>query len=188
MKSLLTSLILVLAPQAASAADSAAPSEGWQSQNINIRYTGNGVKREMRGVINPAESIYSGDTTTSGNVVFTCLAGSITASFAQDPIDFVSIITQKKVVRGNFKRKRLTFKIAGEKQEFVGWAYIPKLGIYRAGKKSNAIKLYNAVIRGDGVEVKMGGKEYLPLKLPPVDTAFRNFGSECGLGIHAKKS
>lgn len=188
MKYLVTAFILCIAPQAAIAKDTAGPSEGWQSQNVSIRYTGLGVKREMRGVINPAETIYSGDTTTSGNVVFTCFAGRFTASFASAPIDFASIITQKKVAKGGFKRKRLKFKTAGETSEVAGWAYIPKLEIYRAGRRSAAAKLYNAAIRGDDVQVKIRGKGYQPLNLPPVDAAFKTFGAECGLGIHANKS
>ena len=188
MKYLVAALAIILAPQAAFAEEASAPSEGWQSFDIKIRYTGGGIKREMRGVIKPAESIFSGDTNTSGSVILTCVGGSFTASFAPDPIDFVSIITQGKVAKGNYKRKRLDFKINGEVEQRIDWVYIPKLGVYRAGKRSSAAKLYNATIRGDRVEVKTRGKDYQPLFLPPVDTAFRNFGSECGLGIYAKKS
>ena len=188
MKYLLAALAIALAPQAASAIDAPAPSEGWQTQNMKIRYLGSGVKRDMRGVINPVESIHSGNPTTSGNVVFTCLAGSLTVSFASEPVDFQAILTQKKVAKGRVKPKRLDFKIAGEDQQFVDWVYIPKLGIYRARKKLTAAKLYNAAVRGDSVEVKTRGKTYQSLNFPPVDTAFKNFGTDCGLGIHAKKS
>lgn len=186
MKYLFAALILGLS-SSVNAAD--APSEGWTSYDIKIKYTGGGVKREMRGVVKPAESIFSGDTNMSGSVIFTCVGGALTAGFAPDPIDFVSIIRQAKVAKGRFKRKRLDFKINGEEEEDrVDWVYIPKLNLYRARKKLTAAKLYNAAVRGDSVDVKARGKEYVSLQLPPVDTAFRNFGSDCGLGIHAKKS
>jgi len=188
MKYLLAALAIILAPQAAFAEEASPPSEGWQSENIKIRYIGSGVKREMRGVIMPAESIHSGDPTTSGNVVFTCYAGSFTAIFATEPTDFASIINQKKVAKGRFKRKRLKLKIDGDIQDSMDWVYIPNLGVYRARTKVGAAKLYNATIRGDSVAVKTPGKDYVPLNLPPVDMTFRNFGPECGLGKHAKKS
>jgi len=183
MKYLLAALVLSLTPHAASAADAASPGESWTSHDMVVQHLKNGARNEVRNVTKPVKSIYSGNKMTPGNVVFSCVGGSLTVSFAPKPVDFAALLTKDKAPTGTAQRRRLDYRINGEKQPFVDWVKIPKLGVYRARKTSTAAKLYNAALRGQEVDVKIRGKDYMPLQLPTVDTAFKNFGSECGLGL-----
>ncbi len=159
---------------------------GWTSQTLHMIWTGMGVKKEFRGATMPMDSIYSGDETTSGNVAFTCFAGAFSANVALKPVSLENIIKNPPKTR-RAKLKRPDIKIDGEIIKSTDWIYMPKLEVFRARKKSTASKLYNSVIRKTKVEMRSGLGDYTLLNLPPVDRAYKNFGSECGLGIAAKK-
>ena len=154
---------------------------GWTPKTINLSWTGNGVQKEMRGVIQKAEGVYSGSAATPGNVAFTCYAGTFTVNVALDEID-VGTLFIGTPDSSRRKIKRADMKIDGTRIKSSDWIYMPAMKVYMARKRSTAAKLYNAVIRGSEVTLKSGGSDYVPLNLPKVDRAFQNFGSECGLG------
>jgi len=160
--------------------------DGWSSMTSRITWTGLGVKREYRGVKMPIDAVYSGTEETAGNAAFTCYAGTLTAALALEPVNMRNAVKASSMT-GNVKRKRLDMKIDGEALKSENWIYMPELKVYRARKKSMSAKLYNAVIRQSAVEIKAGGDDYVPVKLPRVDRVFGNFGSECGLGTAARK-
>jgi len=187
MKYALSILLTVFLSQPIFAAEEAEPAPGWSSQITHMTWQGTGVKRDMRGKQMPIESIYSGNTETEGNVAFTCYIKSFSASFAPDAVDLESVLRQGASTK-QVKLRRPDIKINGEKIDRTDWIYLPKLGVYRARKKSTSAKLYNAVIRRDKIEVKTRRRDYVALNLPPVDITFKNFGPECGLGAHAKKA
>ena len=145
------------------------------------------MKRVMRGKRIPIDSIYSGTAETTGNVAFSCYVNTFAASFAPDAIDLKEAL-QLGVSTKQVKLRRPDIKINGEKIKRTDWIFLPKLGVYRAHKKSTSAKLYNAVILGDKIEAKTKGRAYVTLNLPPVDRVFKNFGPECGLGAYGKKA
>jgi len=159
---------------------------GWTAQTLRIRWLGNSVKKKYQGVTMPMDSIYSGDETTVGNVAFICHAGTFSVSAALKPNDF-GVILKNPIRSKRPKIKRPNMKIDGESILSTEWIYMPEHKVYRAKKKLTAAKIYNSVLRKSKVEIKSSGGEYVSLNLPPVDRAFKNFGSECGLGIAAKK-
>jgi len=161
--------------------------DGWKPKTINLSWTGNGVKKDMRGVMQKAEGIYSGNEGTTGNVAFTCYAGSFSANIALEPVNLEVLFLGTPDSRRR-KIKRADIKIDGESIKSSDWIYMPAMKVYRARKKSTAAKLYNAVIRKSEVLVKSGRSNYVALQLPEQDRAFKNFGSQCGMGLHAVKS
>lgn len=145
------------------------------------------MKKKYTGVVLPMDSVYSGNDTTEGNVAFTCFSGAFAANVALEPVNLGDIIKNPPKTKRT-KLRRPDIRIDGEFMRSTDWIYLPKLRVYRARKKSTAAKLYNAVIRKNKVEMRAGSGDYTLLNLPPVDSAYKNFGAECGLGIAAKKT
>jgi len=189
MKKLLLSLslgalALSFTPASSFAVDAPA---GWQAYTINYAFTGSAVKKDMRGVYMPAESIYSGDATTPGNVAFTCYAGNFAVNVALEPMDMKDLMkSPDKSTRR--KAKRPDVKINGESIKNADWIYMPKLKVYQARRRTTAAKFYNSVIRKDAISMRGKGKDFVSLNLPPLDPAFKEFGSECGMGTLAQKN
>jgi hypothetical protein len=163
------------------------PPTSWQAFTINYRFTGSAVKKDMRGVFMPAESIYSGNGTTPGNVAFTCYAGNFTVNVALEPMDMKELM-RRPDKSNRRKAKRPDIKINGTAIKNADWIYMPALKVYQARRKSTAAKIYNSVVRQDTVSMRGRGKDFVPLNLPKVDAKFKEFGSECGLGTASKKA
>ena len=188
MKKILISILTVTCLSYPSYAESPASpeSQGWTSKVINLSWHGSGVKKDMRGVFQRAEGVYSGDAKTSGNVAFTCYGGNFSVNVSLEQIDMGTLFTNTPDSTRR-KLKRAYIKINGEPIKSSAWIYMPAMKVYRAREKSTSAKLYNAVIRGSDVEMKSNRSGYVSLNLPAVDTSFKNFGSDCGLGILTKK-
>ena len=159
----------------------------WQAFNINYSFTGSAVKKDMRGVFMPAESLYSGDSTTPGNVAFTCYAGNFTVNVALEPMDMKDLMRSPHKSNRR-KAKRPDIKINGAPIKNADWIYMPTLKVYQARRRSTAAKIYNSVIRQDTVSMRGRGKDFIQLNLPTVDPKFKNFGAECGMGTASKKA
>jgi len=184
----LSSFLLIsgVSTQAFAKQDSVDEIDGWTAKTINLSWHGSGVQKKMRGVIQPAEGVYSGTAQTAGNVAFTCYSGNFSVNVALKPIDLGILFTDTPDSTRR-KVKRADIQIDGEKIKSSDWIYMPAIKVYRARKRSTAAKLYNSVIRQSDVLMKSNRSQYIKLNLPKSDLAFKNFGAECGIGALANK-
>lgn len=167
-------------------AEDAEPDTGWSSKTIGLAYHGNAIRKKERGVGYKAESLYSGNATTKGNVAFACYTGNFGVNIAIDAVDLGTLIANPPESTQR-KAKRLTMTVDGEEMKSQVWVYMPKMGVYRARTQLAAAKVYNAVILGQDVAIKAPGKDNLVLNLPALDDEFQDFGAGCGMGRKAKK-
>ena len=72
--------------------------------------------------------------------------------------------------------------INGEKVSYNQWTYVPKNKVLLARKQSDTNAIYNAVVKGDEVSIKVSGMKMVKLNLPSKDDAFAEFGGAGNLG------
>lgn len=80
------------------------------------------------------------------------------------------------------RRIRPSIKIDGESVLSHYWSYQPTLQLALPAKQIVTRKIYNAAIRQHSVEVDLSNKKSVTLILPKVNTAFADFGANCGVG------
>ena len=109
------------------------------------------------------------------SVAFLCDDNAIQVRVATEPTDLAGGLAP------TFDRARRAsgwIEIDGERAYEGGFVYLPDQKMALPNERSAAAKLYNAVIQGQAVRVRIKG-EAMTLTLPPVDEAFRGFHARC---------
>ena len=120
------------------------------------------------------EALYvAGDRAAS--VAFLCDDSTIQARIATAPTDLSGGLTP---VFDRARRASGWIEIDGERVYDGGFVYLPDQKMALPNERAAAAKLYNAVIQGQAVRVRVKG-EAMPLDLPPVDEAFADFHARC---------
>ncbi len=158
----------------------------WESRDLSIAFVGSGVRRDVRGIYNKGETIYSTQKDLPGNVSFICLRKTFMANVALEPADF-RVIVDNWQTSSRARVRQPTLLINGESAKPAAWTYSPTLQFLYPRKTVTVKKLYNAAIRGDTVQIKLDGSDPITLVLPKPNAAFADFGADCGLGRNAKK-
>jgi hypothetical protein len=165
-------------------AQDATSANTWENFEMTMHYSGNGYTKKRRTTIDYGEVLHTTSSTTSG-LMFSCLEGNFRVAISWKPQDLRAAFQETSRRR---KAKQIDMKLNdGEKKGLGAWIYKPSLGTLSSSKRSQAAKLYNAVVRGQSFTLFMEGKEPVSLNLPKPNRAFAEFGAKCGIGKLAKK-
>ncbi|WP_416876756.1 hypothetical protein [Litorimonas sp.] len=156
----------------------------WQSYFFTMTFSGFPVKPDMQNKAFPGETIYVVSDKV-GDTALTCVMNKFRATVEVKPTDFEGIVTGSKTSRRAHARE-VDFYVNEEKVADGKWTYVPKLKIILSSKKSDSLRLYNAAIRGDKVDLKVSGISKVELSLPEPNEHFINFGGACGIGPNAR--
>jgi len=157
-------------------------SDGWNLHRYTITFSGFSVKRDIVQKPIPGETVFT-NSDEVGDVAFTCFREKLYSTIEVKKIDFAQFITgQPDMGRSRFRYA--TLYINDEKKSYNQWRYSPKSKVLLSRAQSDTNALYNAVVRGDKVSLKVNGGKRIALNLPQKDNAFVEFGGACGLGRH----
>jgi len=160
------------------------PANTWAAFDMTMSYSGLGFTKTQRATLDEGEVIYTTSTTQNG-LMFSCLAGSFGVAASLKPKDFRATFSE---TAGRHKGRYLDMRLDGGEKIGLGlWIYKPTLDAISSRKRSQAAKLYNTVVRRQKVTLHMDSKKPVLLDLPKPNTAFAEFGAECGIGKFAKK-
>ena len=160
------------------------PANTWTNFDMTMHYSGNALSKAQRATIDAGEVIHTTSDTSPG-LMFTCLTGKFYVAASVKPQNFRDTFNSST---RRHKIKLVDMRLdGGEKTSLGKWLFKPSLGGISSRKRSQAAKLYNAVIRHQEVTLYMSGKKPVTLDLPKPNRAFAEFGAECGLGKFAKK-
>jgi len=137
------------------------------------------------GKVRTADVVYSGTADTPGNLMFNCYGGRPSVSFATEPTNMRTMLTDAPDSR-RMSIRRPKISVDGKRISGEDWIYMPKINVYRARRTASFKTLYNATGLGADVRVKSRGDD-IRLNTPPIDDVFKNLGAECGLGRLAKR-
>ncbi len=156
----------------------------WKNRKSRMVYSGSGFSRKRRDTIDAVDTIYTTSATTNG-LMFSCIGNYFTVTASVEPQNFQANFNKSTKRRRN---RYLDYKIDdGDKMALGVWTYLSSLSALSSQKRSQAAKLYNAVIRRQKVTLYIMGKKPIVLDLPKPNRAFAEFGSACGLGTLAEK-
>ncbi|MEM1035647.1 MAG: hypothetical protein AAGI14_02680 [Pseudomonadota bacterium] len=119
-------------------------------------------------------AVYS--ETESGSAVLTCNAeGQLTAILSQVTEDFAGTLEKQAPYR-----RAVDVKIEmPERESEETWTSLPAIKTIVSGTHSVGAKIFNSVIREEAFNVKVEGKDFVSLALPPVDDSFKAFAKTC---------
>ncbi len=156
----------------------------WESFDMTMHYSGNAYTKKRRATIDEGEIVHTTSDTSSG-LMFSCLEGRLFVAVSWKPQDFRTSFTKTS---GRRKGRKLDMKLDGGEKNTLGyWIYKPSLGAVSSRKRSQAAKLYNAVVRKQKVTLYIESKKPVVLDLPKPNRAFAEFGAACGIGKFANK-
>lgn len=123
------------------------------------------------------EVIFSGDETSNG-ILFLCTGGSLAAYVATEPGDI-----SERMQDFSAKARALSVRLAAGDRTYEAdrWIHMPRMRILVPPSSASAA-LYNAVVRGDAVTIERRARSPITITPPPMNDAFKDFGSGCGLG------
>ena len=156
----------------------------WQSYFFTMTFSGFPVRTDMQNKPYPGETIYVSSDKV-GDTALTCIMNKFRATVEVKPTDFKGIV-EGSVTSRRADAREVDFYVNDEKVADGKWTYVPKLKVILSSQKSNSLRLYNAAIRGDKVELKVSGISKVELSLPEPNENFVNFGGDCGIGPNAR--
>lgn len=120
-----------------------------------------------------------------GSVAMMCLNGQLMIAITHEAVDVMNYRSLWNKPR--LRNTRAELIIDGEGQGYNGFTRSRSLKLLLPQERKDVRRLYNAVLRGSDVRVRyQEADEPIPLHLPETNATFRNFGSECGLGLYGK--
>lgn len=162
------------------AAQSSQLSDGWNLYEYTMTFSGFAVPKDVVGQALPAETIFT-NASGAGDVALTCLLDKLSSTIEIKDTDFAAfVLGQPDTRRARFRNVRLI--VNDEKISYNQWTYVPKHKVLLARRQSDTNALYNAIVRGDKVSIKVSGGKIIKLNLPQKDDAFAEFGGACNLG------
>ena len=186
MQTFLKGLIgaLCLAVPATVLAQDAPQGDGWQFYKLTLIPESKiqiGTSGEV--IFAQAEDRFGDDA--AGSVAFMCLNQELMATMTYEAVTamgFTMLWDNPKL-----RNARAELVIDGEGQGYHGFTRSRANKMLLPQDRKDTKRLYNAVLRGSDVRLRYpGAGDPVPLHLPEVNDTFRNFGSECGIGLYGK--
>lgn len=135
------------------------------------------VADDSAGETLSAAIVHTVDTAVNG-VQLQCRPGQMAATVALEPFDFAVLRDGKKDKLPRATKVRLF--VNGEMVDRRDWVYMPQLNLaVPSGGRKIPAKIFNAVVRGDDVEVQVAGMKRVTITLPAADAAFKQFAKDC---------
>ncbi|MEM9838464.1 MAG: hypothetical protein AAF830_04835 [Pseudomonadota bacterium] len=108
--------------------------------------------------------------------LLTCNSGKYGLIISTRDGDFDSIIDSSSNRTRNMSG---SIEVDGEETYKGFFSYRPGTGAASAVERKPAAQVFNAVVRGQSVDFRLGRKVETTLSLPPMDDTFRTFAAEC---------
>lgn len=123
----------------------------------------------------PAPAIYSSASDGPGTLLM-CQNGKFGLMVALEDRSFESILQDPSK---RMRELRGKLKVDGEETYQGIFAYKPSAKAAQASERKPAAQVFNAIVRGQSVELSLASKGTSLLSLPAVDDVFRTFAAEC---------
>lgn len=141
------------------------------SQEVDGADRDRAVDYDYRGAL-----VYTGDASQPG-ALFTCSERfGLSVALTTKPVDFEEAFA---IQDRRARWRSVTHSLDGSEAETGRWAHLPRVGTIEPKDKSLRRKLYNAVLRGQTVTLKMSGRPEWSVSFPKPDAAFRKFALGC---------
>lgn len=189
--SLLTSLFFGVCPQAqAETSQVKNRTNEWVSRKTVMSY-GEGYSDRRRANDEEGETLFTSSTRHPG-IYFSCLDNKFRVGVvyeAQSMSDAFSSLEISGISgNGNFvpTPRSLAFvsvRLDGQKKNTLGqWLYFEDNAAALSRDNEGARILYNAVVRGQNIVVKVRDHDPVTLVVPTISDVFADFGADCGVG------
>ncbi|GHB04342.1 hypothetical protein GCM10009069_28600 [Algimonas arctica] len=188
---LIVSGLFVLAPQAkAQATDVDPQANHWVSQKTVMSY-GEGYSDKRKANKEFGETLFTSSTTAPG-IYFSCLDTKFRVGVVYEAQGVSDAFRNLEIygISGNGAfvptPKSLAYVSArfdGQEKVALGqWLYFEDTSSALSRDNKAAQKLYNAIVRGQRIEVTIRSSNHVTLVVPKFSATFADFGAECGIG------
>ncbi|MEL6687601.1 MAG: hypothetical protein AAFP97_08260 [Pseudomonadota bacterium] len=116
----------------------------------------------------------------AGSLGFACASGKLFVMLSYEDVDMDSAI-KAAWSESNAKPTAGRLTIDGETSRRSGYTDMRDSQVFTIMTPGDRRSLYNGVIRGQDMSFKVSRKQHT-IHVPSVNTDFREFGAECGLG------
>ncbi|MEL8055779.1 MAG: hypothetical protein AAGK66_06475 [Pseudomonadota bacterium] len=114
--------------------------------------------------------------TDGGTALLTCNGeGQFTAMLSQVTENFPE--TMKKPAP--YRRGADVQLTTPERESEAKWVIVPAIDTIISVSHVNAARIYNTAVRGEPLNVKVDGKDFVSLELPEIDDSFKAFAKTC---------
>ena len=175
---LATALLCISSP---SFADTHDMNNAWTGADRSLTHVGDDFTKNRADLVKNNEILFTTDSSAPG-LLFICAANKMRASVTTTPQDWQSVLKQS-TRRSKTKSVHLTLD-DGQKMNIGNFIYKPSLKTLNSRNAKQAVQLYNAVVNGQQITLKMGSRSPIVLNPPKPNSAFADFGSQCGIGRH----
>lgn len=170
----LAALAAIAIPAHAAEADPA-PEGGWAfksfNQDVDDFDRDKVIDYSYGGVL-----VHTTDDTVPG-VMFTCSQQhGLGAALAVRPINFNTAFEQ---IDSRSRWRSVTATVGDDEPETGRWLQLPRIGTVEPESHAMRAKLYNAVLLGEPVTIKIAGREAVTITFPPVDADFERWALSC---------
>jgi len=189
--SLLAALLVGVCPQAqAQTSQVKNRTNQWVSRTTVMSY-GEGYSDRRRANNETGETLFTSSTRHPG-IYFSCLDKKFRVGLVYEAQPMSDAFSRLKISgisgNGNFvpTPRSLAFvsvRLDGQKKNTLGqWLYFEDNAAALSRDNEGARILYNAVVRGQNIVVKIKDHDPVTLVVPSLSDVFAEFGADCGVG------
>ncbi|MEM9740294.1 MAG: hypothetical protein AAF829_10520 [Pseudomonadota bacterium] len=120
--------------------------------------------------------VYTSDPNILGAMITCNEISGLGVALATRPMDFGEAI-DSETRRARLRTVRMT--IEGQAAQSNVWKMLPNYGSVEPREQSVRNRVYNAIITGKSINLKISGRPDATLTFPEPDAAFIDFASEC---------
>lgn len=111
-------------------------------------------------------------------VMFSCREGKLGVTLGLEPGDLVEAIDDGL---DKARLRRMVLTVGDTSYRDNRWVYAPIEEVMTATVSRSAVRVYNGVLRGDTITLKMQGKAAIDINAPAPDDVFVEFTRSCNL-------
>ncbi|PHR94454.1 MAG: hypothetical protein COA69_02340 [Robiginitomaculum sp.] len=171
---------------ASSLASAAMTEQGnsWTAADTSLANTGESFTANREDLSVAGELVYTTNNTEPG-MLFSCQNNKLRAAISLTPQNWEEAM-QKSSRRSKTRDVKMTLD-GGETVSLGKFVFKPTLQTLTARNRKQAVRLYNAAIKGQDITISMAAKNSVTISLPKPNQMFADFGGQCGIGKYKKK-
>lgn len=156
-----------------------------------IKSYGRGYSDRRRANKEIGETLFTSSTTEPG-IFFSCLDKKFRVGIVYEAQGMFEAFENMEIygVSGNGgfvptlnSLAHVSARFDGQAQEALGeWLYFKAGSTALSRDNMGAAKLYNAIVRGQNIQVTIRANNVVSLVFPEISNNFADFGAECGIG------
>lgn len=159
-------------------------SSGWEIVNYELTEIKGKAIDPVSIEILASQALDASGKPAAGSLGFMCLQGDLMVAVSTDTVT----IADNMVALWNRMRLRQYggfLTVDGETGDYKPVAKVRGQDMFLVQNDREKARVYNAVLRGHELSLRVVSKDY-GITYAPVDDTFRNFGEACDLGIRAR--